>query len=114
MALSSTELSLSFATLTPDSKVAQAQLASLVAKHRQDAAVSPVDLVLANRHLNNPTSSDAHDLNSRSKYEIIFTFGRTGQGHLSEWVVGKLNSARNQEQIDLPLCSPKSRCIKGY
>ncbi|KAL7894820.1 kinase-like protein [Trichoderma sp. TUCIM 5745] len=113
MAPSSADLSLSFATLTPDSKVAQAQLASLVAKRRQDTVVSPMDLVLANRHSNNPTSSDAHDLNSRSKYEIIFTFSRQGHGRLSAWVVGKLSSDKDEQQIDLPICSSRSRSIKG-
>ncbi|KAL7931189.1 kinase-like protein [Trichoderma chlorosporum] len=113
MALSSAELALSFATLTPESKVAQAQLASLVAKHRQGAVVSPMDLVLATRHLTNRSSSDAHDPESCSKHAIIFTLGRKGQGRDTEWVVGKLDANKHDQQIDLPICSSRSRCIKG-
>ncbi|KKO99893.1 hypothetical protein THAR02_07995 [Trichoderma harzianum] len=117
MALSSTELSLSFATLTPESKTAQTHLASLVAKHRQHAGGSPIDLVLAtrSRHLtnSNTTSSDAYDADSRSKYAIIFTFGRKGHGRGSEWIVGKLYFNKHEQQIDMPICSSRSRCFKG-
>ncbi|KAL6802974.1 kinase-like protein [Trichoderma sp. SZMC 28013] len=115
MALSSTELSLSFATLTPESKAAQTHLASLVAKHRQDAGGSPVDLVLTtgSRHLTNTTSSDAHDADSRSKYAIIFTFGRKGHGRYFEWLVGKLHFNKHEKPIDMPICSSRSRCFKG-
>ncbi|KAM0248812.1 hypothetical protein ACHAQJ_009323 [Trichoderma viride] len=112
MALSSAELALSFATLTPESKVAQTHLASLVAKHRQDAVGSRMDLVVATRHLTN-TTSNAHDLDSRSKYAIIFTFSRKGHGRNSEWVVGKLDSNKREQHIDMPICSSRSRCIKG-
>ncbi|KAK4071442.1 uncharacterized protein Triagg1_6103 [Trichoderma aggressivum f. europaeum] len=115
MALSSTELSLSFATLTPESKAAQTHLASLVAKHRQDTGASPVDLVLTtgSRHLTNTTPSDAHDAGIRSKYTIIFTFGRSGSGRDSEWIVGKLHFNKHEKRIDMPICSSRSRCFKG-
>ncbi|KAL7959630.1 kinase-like protein [Trichoderma compactum] len=115
MALSSTELSLRFATLTPESKAAQTHLASLVAKHRQDAAGSPMDLVLTtrSRHLTNTTSSDAHDAESRSKYAIIFTFGRKGHGDDFRWIVGKFCSRKHERHIDMPICSSRSRCFKG-
>ncbi|TFB07405.1 Serine/threonine-protein kinase STE20 [Trichoderma ghanense] len=113
MALSSAESSLSFATLTPESKVAQTHLASLVAKHRSDAVGSPMDLVVATRHLTNIISSDDHDPASRSKYTIIFTFGRKGHGRDSEWIVGKLNSDKHGKPIDMPISSSRSRCIKG-
>ncbi|KAL7820732.1 kinase-like protein [Trichoderma gracile] len=112
MALSSAELSLSFATLTPESKVAQTHLASLVAKHRSDAVGSRLDLVVAARQ-SDTTSSGAHDAASRSKYSIIFTFGRRGHGVDSEWVVGKLDSKKHEQRVDMPICSPRSRCIKG-
>ncbi|KAK1251670.1 hypothetical protein MKX07_007149 [Trichoderma sp. CBMAI-0711] len=113
MALSSAESSLSFATLTPESKVAQTHLASLVAKHRSDAVGSRLDLVAATRHLSNASPSDAHDAASRSKYAIIFTFSRRGHGGDSEWVVGKLDSNKHEQRVDMPVCSPRSRCIKG-
>ncbi|KAL7810061.1 kinase-like protein [Trichoderma aethiopicum] len=112
MALSSADLSLSFATLTPESKVAQTHLASLVAQRRSDAVDSRLDLVVAARP-SDTISSDAHDPASQSRYSIVFTFSRRGHGGDSEWVVGKLDSNKREQRIDLPVCSPRSRCIKG-
>ncbi|PTB69229.1 kinase-like protein [Trichoderma citrinoviride] len=113
MALSSAELSLSFATLTPESKAAQTHLASLVAKHRSDAVGSPMDLVVATRHLTNLPSSDTSDPASRSKHTIIFTLGRERHGRVSGWAVGKLDSDKHAQHVNVPICSPRSRCFKG-
>ncbi|KAL6853271.1 kinase-like protein [Trichoderma novae-zelandiae] len=113
MALSSAELSLCFATLTPESKVAQTHLASLVAKHRPGAVDSPMDLVVPTRQLADAISSDAHDPASRSKYAAVFTLGREGHGSNLEWIVGKLDFNKHGRHIDIPVCSSRSRCIKG-
>lgn len=92
--------------------MAQTHLASLVAQRRSDAVDSRMDLVVAARP-SDTISSDAHDPASQSRYSIVFTFSRRSHGGDSEWVVGKLDSNKREQRIDLPICSPRSRCIKG-
>ncbi|ROW13789.1 hypothetical protein VPNG_03642 [Cytospora leucostoma] len=106
--------SLCFATLTPENAAAQKCLASLVDKQleqlQQNPESSRINPVAAAVHVSSAPLQSNHRA-AQSKYQLNLSFDKRGHGRGGAWTVGKLGP--KSATIDLPMCSSRSRQIKG-
>lgn len=88
-----------FATLTPDNPKSQKSLVALIDKQPVLAQGEPVIPLALPRN--------ATDCGSAPTDQLVLSFEKRGSGRNGGWRMGKYGQG-----VDLPVCSPKSRCLK--
>lgn len=99
--------SLRFATLTPENKVARECLNSASKQLQQTPGASLNSVVV------NDVPESAHRA-TLSKYRLELSFDDQEHGRDGAWVVGKFDpKSAATRPVDLPICSARSRQLKG-